>query len=104
MNKLTIYCFCAHNEILPIIKKMGYLPVGLGKDNFSKEWLRDNTLENISFKNKYYSEYTFYYWFWKNVLPKIENNQWIGFSGYLGLRIFFAYILFIFVSKLFTNL
>jgi len=61
---------------------MGYLPVGLGSDNFSKEWIRDNTLENISIKNKFYGEYTFHYWFWKNILPKIEKNQWIGFCAY----------------------
>ena len=85
MHKLTMYCFCLHDKLLPLIKKMGYLPVGLGQGNFSKEWLRDSTLENISFKNNYYSEYTFYYWFWKNVLPKIEDNQWIGFCAYRDL-------------------
>ena len=77
-----MYCLCLHNEVLPIIKKLNYIPVGLGSNNFSSEWIKDNTLENISKKNKYYSEYTFHYWFWKNVLPKIENNKWIGFCAY----------------------
>ena len=53
-----------------------------GSDKFSEEWLKDNTLENISFKNKYYGEYTFHYWFWKNILPKIKDNYWIGFCAY----------------------
>ena len=53
-----------------------------GNDNFSNEWLRDDTLENISSKNKYFGEYTFHYWFWKNILPKIEDNHWIGFCAY----------------------
>ena len=82
MDNATIYCLCLHNKVLPVIKKLGYVPVGLGDDKFSKEWIRDNTFENISYKNKYYSEYTFHYWFWKNILPKIEDNHWIGFSAY----------------------
>ena len=67
---------------MPLIKKLGYVPVGLGNDKFSKEWLRDNTLDNISHKNKYYSEYSFNYWFWKNILPKMQDNAWVGFCGY----------------------
>ena len=82
MHNAKMYCLCLHNNTLPIVKKLGYEPVGLGDNNFSKEWIRDNTLENISFKNKYYGEYTFHYWFWKNVLPKIENKKWIGFCAY----------------------
>ena len=82
MHNATIYCLCLHNKILPIIKKLGYVPVGLGNDKFSKEWLRDNTLDNISHKNKYYSEYSFNYWFWKNILPKMQDNAWVGFCGY----------------------
>ena len=82
MQNATIFCLCLHNKVLPIIKKLEYIPVGLGSDNYSKEWLKDNTLENISFKNKHYGEYTFHYWFWKNMLPKIEDNHWIGFCAY----------------------
>ena len=85
MNNGTIYCHCLNNKILSEIKKVGYEPVGLGGDNFSDQWLRDNTLINISAKNKYYAEYTFYYWFWKNVLPKIKDNHWIGFCSYREL-------------------
>ena len=82
MLNTTIYCLCLHNKVLPIIKKLGYVPVGLGNDKFSKEWLRDNTLDNISHKNKYYSEYSFNYWFWKNILPRMKDNTWVGFCGY----------------------
>ena len=53
MHNATMYCLCLHNKVLPIIKKLNYVPVGLGNDNFSNEWLRDNTLENISSINKY---------------------------------------------------
>jgi len=82
MRNATIYCLCLHDKVLPIMKNLGYVPVGLGNNKFSKEWTKDNTFENISSKNKYYSEYTFHYWFWKNILPKIEDNHWIGFCAY----------------------
>ena len=75
MHNATMYCLCLHDKALPIMKKLNYVPVGLGNDKFSEEWLKDNTLENISYKNKYYGEYTFNYWFWKNILPKIEDKK-----------------------------
>ena len=57
MKNATMYCLCIHNKVLPIIKKLEYVPVGLGNDNFSEEWLRDNTEDNISLK---ISESTFF--------------------------------------------
>jgi hypothetical protein len=73
---------CLHEHHLINIKKLNYTPVGLGKNNFSTNWLRDNTGDNISEKNPYYGEYTFYYWYWKNMLHKHIDGSWIGFSGY----------------------
>ena len=70
MLNAKMYCLCLHNKTLPIIKKLGYIPVGVGGDKFSQEWLKDDTLENISFKNKYYGEYTFHYWYWKKYTAK----------------------------------
>ena len=60
------------NSHLDKIKSLNYIPTGLNNDNFSKEWVRDNTGDNISYKNSYYGEYTFYYWYWKNIL-KFKN-------------------------------
>ena len=82
MHNTTMYCHSLYDKMLSEIKKEGYVPVGLGNNKFSKEWTKDNTFKNISSKNKYYSEYTFHYWFWKNILPKIEDNHWIGFCAY----------------------
>ena len=73
---------CLNDYLLDDIKKLNYIPVGLGNNKFSSEWLTDMSGDNISKKNKYYGEHTFYYWFWKNVLPKIDDNTWIGFCGY----------------------
>ncbi len=73
---------CLHDHHLQNLKKLNYIPVGLGKNTFSNDWLKDNTGVNISYKNSHYGEYSFYYWLWKNNLSKINNNTWIGFSGY----------------------
>lgn len=82
MNSKKIYCLCLHEHHLENLKKIDYIPVGLGPNKFSKEWIRDNTKTNISSKNPYYGEYTFYYWFWKNILNKIKDDTWVGFTGY----------------------
>ena len=76
---------CLDNNYLDVVKKLDYIPVGLKNKNFSKDWLLDNTLENISEKNPYYGEYTFYYWYWKNLLKYKKENEWIGFCSYREL-------------------
>jgi len=82
MQNLKMFCICIHNELLTKVKKINYIPVGLGNDKFDVEWLRDNKGENISKKNKFYGEYTFHYWFWKNKLEEFNDNEWIGFCAY----------------------
>ena len=82
MNKnLLIYCLTLNPDHLSLIKKIGYSPVGLGSEKFSDDFLTDNKGDNISNKNKYYGEYTFHYFLWKNHLPKIKTD-WIGFCQY----------------------
>ena len=82
MNKLNIFCLSLYNEDFNKIKSLKYVPVGLGEKNFHSQWLRDNTEQNISEKNKYYGEYTFHYWFWKNKLKEITDDSWTGFCAY----------------------
>ena len=43
MKKANIYCLSLNKNLLDKINKLNYIPVGLGNDNFSNEWLRDNT-------------------------------------------------------------
>ena len=76
-----MYCIALDNNHLNIIKRLNYIPVGLGKNKFSNEWLKDNSGNNISFKNPHYGEYTFHYWIWKNYLDNL-NQKWIGFCQY----------------------
>ena len=77
MQNPKIYCMCLDEHHLENLKKLNYIPVGLGKNEYSKEWIRDNTGESISEKNPYYGEYTFYYWVWKNLLPE-KYHQILG--------------------------
>jgi hypothetical protein len=79
---MKMFCLSLHPEHLNNLKKINYIPVGLGEKVFSNEWLRDNIGENISFKNKHYGEYTFHYWLWKNMLKKMNDDEWIGFCAY----------------------
>ena len=77
LNNLEIYCVT--DKDLLYLKNLPYKLAGVGKSNFSKEYNLANTLDNIDYKEKYYSELTFHYWFWKNEMKNLENNTWIGF-------------------------
>ena len=81
-DNMKVFCMCLHDHHKTNLMKLNYVPVGLGQGKFSEGWIKDNTGENISSKNKNYGEYTFYYWFWKNLLPNMNENTWVGFSGY----------------------
>jgi hypothetical protein len=80
MQNLKIFCLSLNPLHENFIKKLGYIPVGLGNNFFSEEWLTDKTKENIASKNQFYGEYTFHYSLWKN--DKINFNEWIGFCQY----------------------
>ena len=78
---MKMYCLTTQEDHYEKIKKLGYLPVGLGKAIKSQDFISDNTKSNISNKNPFYGEYTFHYWLWKN---KIDENEksWVGFCQY----------------------
>ena len=82
MSNLKIHCLCIHDELLEKVKKLKYLPVALGEHNYREGWIRDNIGNNISYKNKYYGEYTFHYWIWKNNMEIFNNSDWVGFCAY----------------------
>jgi hypothetical protein len=77
MNKLDIYCITdKHFSYLDILP---YKKAGVGKSIFPKNYHLSNNLDNIFYKEKYYSELTFQYWFWKNKLLQLQESTWIGF-------------------------
>ena len=78
---MRMYCLTINDSHYEKIKRIGYIPVGLGKNIINKKFQNDKNGENISVKNPYYGEYTFHYWLWKNEIKDL-NNEWIGFCQY----------------------
>ena len=76
-----MFCISLEPNHYNFIKELGYIPVGLGEKHFSSDWFSDKSGINISKKNKYYGEYTYHYWIWKNYLEKLDDG-WIGFCQY----------------------
>ena len=77
MTNLDIYCFT--HIPLPGLENLGYKVAGIKKKGFPKSYFTSDSGENIIEKEKYYSEYVFHYWFWKNKLKEYNKDDWIGF-------------------------
>ena len=71
--------FCVSDIPSKNLEKLNLDLVGVGQKKFSKEYLTCDNGINIQSKEKYYSELTFHYWFWKNMLNNLDENLWIGF-------------------------
>ena len=76
MNNLDIYCVT--NKRIQFLENSSYKLCSVGK-NFSHEnYQKSDIKQNIFDKEKYYSELTFHYWYWKNLL-NLNDDKWIGF-------------------------
>ena len=71
--------FCVTNKHFDFYNDIKYKFAAVGKNNFPPNYIRCNTKDNIFYKEEYYSELTFQYWFWKNELKNYSNNTWVGF-------------------------
>ena len=71
--------FCVTDKHLNFFKDIKYKLAAVGKNNFPSNYITCNTDKNIFYKEEYYSELTFHYWFWKNLLNNYSNQTWIGF-------------------------
>ena len=76
MKNLDIYCVT--DKKLSFLEKTSLKLVGVGQEKFPESYIKCNTKKNIFHKEKYYSELTFHYWYWKNILPS-EKKRWVGF-------------------------
>lgn len=98
MNKKSIKILVAYHKVDTIFKNEFILPIHVGREvameeskdghisNEDYNWLLnnmigDNTGDNISYKNREYSELTAIYWIWKNY-DKIGNPDYISFMHY----------------------
>ena len=77
MKNLKIYCVT--NKKIDFVSKSNYFFGWVGKDTAPKNYLTCNTQDNIFIKEKFYSELTFHYWYWKNQLKNENDTDWIGF-------------------------
>jgi hypothetical protein len=78
-NKEKLQIYCVTNKIVPHLENTNYKLACVGDGNFPENYIASNTRDNIFYKERYYSELTFHYWFWKNILSKIDKTLWIGF-------------------------
>jgi len=76
MKNLKMYCVT--NKVLNFLDNSNYNIGWVGNEISGKNYITCNKDDNIFFKEKYYSELTFQYWYWKNKLDINEKN-WIGF-------------------------
>ena len=77
MKKIKFYCVT--DKSINFINKEEYNFGWVGKNDPPDDYLKCNDQNNIFFKEKYYSELTFHYWYWKNLLDLETDDQWIGF-------------------------
>jgi len=77
-----MFCITLEPSHVKFIKNLSYDPVVLGEKNYTDDCFGDKTGENISKKNKFYGEYTFHYWLWKNYFDNLDEKKWIGFCQY----------------------
>ena len=54
----------------------------VGDGNSPKNYIQCDSGINIYDKEKYYSELTFHYWYWKNILNQNQNGDWFGMCQY----------------------
>ena len=76
MTKLNIYCVT--NKRINFLENHAYNLAWVGNKTAPINYLKCDNNENIFFKEKYYSELTFHYWYWKNLL-NVDKNEWVGF-------------------------
>ena len=78
MSNKKIKLFCVTDKPLPDLENTNLILAGVGKYNFSSKYIDTSTKINIFHKEEYYSELTFHYWYWKNLL-NTEDCECVGF-------------------------
>ena len=65
MTKLSIYCVT--NKRIKFLENYPYNLAWVGNQVAPINYLKCDDKKNIFFKEKYYSELAFHYWYWKNL-------------------------------------
>jgi len=77
-----IHIYCITHNTLDFIEKLDLIPSGVGEKLYPKNYIDEKNGTNICYKNPYYGELTFHYWFWKNKLNFYKKNDWFGVCHY----------------------
>lgn len=78
MSLNILVCYYKDIIVNPTDKSYYYIQCGADATGINLEMTKDNTGENISSRNTYWSEITGLYWAWKN----IEKSKYIGLCSY----------------------
>ena len=76
MSKLEMYCVT--NKRLKFLEDSSYNLSWVGLEECPEKYIKSSGKINIFKKEKYYSELTFHYWYWKNLLD-LNSDNWVGF-------------------------
>ena len=74
--------YCITHKPIKKIETLGLIPFGVGKNNFPKNYVIENSGHNIAERNINYSETSFHYWYWKNILNLRQQDEWFGMCQY----------------------
>ena len=77
-KNINLELFCITNKRLRFLEKSSYKLGWVGLEKAPENYFKCDNGINIFSKEKYYSELTFHYWYWKNMLD-LNNKNWIGF-------------------------
>ena len=77
MSNIKIYCVT--DKEVSFLDNLTYEIGCVGRTETPKNYIECNKKDNIFFKEKYYSELTFHYWYWKNLQDLNVNKDWVGF-------------------------
>ena len=70
--------YCVTNKKVDFLKSDLFNFCWVGDGQPPKNYFTCNDKDNIFDREKFYSELTFHYWYWKNILPN-ETKKWVGF-------------------------
>lgn len=74
--------YCITHKPQNHINYLGLTPFGVGLSAFPRDYVTEKNGESIANKNNYYSETSFHYWYWKNILNLKPKNEWFGMCQY----------------------
>ena len=78
---------CIASKYIPLLDNLELKVIGSGcydknKNFYPSNWIKDNSLENISNKNHHFGTLTRHYWIWKNLLDNVDESKWIAICHY----------------------